>query len=463
MRPLSSAVAIVVPAVASLSLLLFPNVRARDASARTLPRQLPPAVAQLPEPRGLEAGTAVAGAPGAPATFALIAAGSAHTCALDAGGAAFCWGNNAFGQLGATPADTCREKWEGKEVAFSCALRPVPVDGGLRFTTLALGNMHTCGLTPDGLAYCWGDNTLGQLGVDSVPDTCVEGDARLPCSRKPIAVAASLRFTRLAAGRFHTCGLLADGSIRCWGCDSEGQLGTTEPLASCSLPGTPVVPCVRKPVPVAADFRAVALAAGKFHVCALAADSTAYCWGTQVSREGSGTPKPVRGNLRLREIAAGGMVACGLAADGVPYCWGTFYYPRGLTIGGLEPARGGIWREKADSHFESVTVGEAHMCGLAAEGQAYCWGSGNFGQLGVKAGISKLLSKERGSADPVAVAGGLRFRTIAAGEGHTCAITLDGAAYCWGANFDGQLGDGTLSSHDLPTPVATAQIVAARP
>ncbi len=462
MRPLSRA-AVVVSAVGFLSLFFFASVRAQDAlRLRPPPSGVSVALATVP-PTG--APGVVTRAHSSPVTFALIAAGTGHTCALDARGAAFCWGSNSFGQLGATAPDTCKEKGDGKPVLFACALRPVAVDGVLRYTALALGNLHTCGLAADGIAYCWGDNTLGQLGVDSVPDTCLEGGVTpLPCSRKPVPVAGSLHFTRLAAGRYHTCGLLADGSMRCWGSNQLSQLGSKAAIENCTkdTPNMPPAICIREPALVAASFTGTAVVAGKFHTCALATDSTAYCWGAQRQGDRASTPKPAPGGRRFKELAAGGLITCGLAADGVPYCWGTFQAGPDLLTGILEPERGGIWLRKEDSHFETVTIGEAHMCGLAAGGQAFCWGRGNEGQLGVKGGLGKLLSKERGSADPVAVAGDLRFRGIAAGGAHTCAVTIDGAAYCWGVNPDGRLGDGTTSNRDVPTAVVTGQIAAAQ-
>ena len=135
---------------------------------------------------------------------ATLAAGGLHTCALTSDGAAYCWGDGSFGQLG--DRSTLPPSWR--------SATPVAVAGGLRFSALALGPSHTCGLTTSGAAYCWGFNYSGQLGDGSWKNRAT-----------PVAVSGGLSFSTLATGGSHTCGLATSGAAYCWGSNLSGQLG----------------------------------------------------------------------------------------------------------------------------------------------------------------------------------------------------------------------------------------------
>src|SRR5438874_1243379 len=218
-------------------------------------------------------------------TFSALSAGWGPTCAVTANGSAYCWGDNLDGALG-VGADT------GSVQSCSvgpCSYTPLAVAGGLAFTTLRAGNFHACGLTSSGAAYCWGDNSTGQLGigVSAAPDTCATGHG--PCSRTPVAVAGGLTFTTLNVGTQHTCAHASDGSWYFWGLNNYGQLGTgaTGPE---SCVGGPGVPCSSTPVRVSAGINFTAVVAGRRHSCGVTSAGAAYCWGENVSGQlGDGT------------------------------------------------------------------------------------------------------------------------------------------------------------------------------
>lgn len=222
--------------------------------------------------------------------FSALTAGATHTCGLAGGGVPICWGQNLNGQIG-----------DGSRID---RLAPTTVGGGLRFTSLVAGWNHTCGLTDNGNAFCWGLNSEGQLGDGGRLDRLT-----------PTLVRASLQ--SLAAGSAHTCGI-GGGQVYCWGDNSFGQLGdgTTEgraqPVTVEGLPGS-----------------ATRIAAGAVHTCALMGDGSVYCWGQNLqgqlgdgSRQNRSRATAVAGDIQFRAIYAGGALTCGFSTDGSQYCWG---------------------------------------------------------------------------------------------------------------------------------------------
>lgn len=139
--------------------------------------------------------------------FTALAAGGAHVCGITAQGAALCWGANHRGQLGTGQGGT-DTRGERSEV-------PVPVAGAPRPARIAVGETHTCALTPTGEAWCWGEGEDGQLG-----------DGARARRTRPVRVAGGIAFRALSAGRAHTCGIAADGAAWCWGRNDQGQLGS---------------------------------------------------------------------------------------------------------------------------------------------------------------------------------------------------------------------------------------------
>ena len=337
--------------------------------------------------------------------FIRASTGGDRACAVTSGGVAYCWGDNLLGALGTgnvpgeQQCDVERDLW-GSPLTTSCVLVPSPVTGGHSFATLAIGGAHLCALTTSGAAYCWGDNNFGQLGLgtDLGPRDC--GSAlgiSFQCADTPTATGAGLTFTDLVAGKWHTCAVASGGSTYCWGINAFGQLGDS------SATDRPA------PVVVRGSLAFVALASGSYHSCGLTSDGTAYCWGRN----------------------DGGQL--GVASSGPDVCPGVL--PRSAIPSACSivpvPVSGGL-------RFNVLAGGGAHTCGLTTDGTAYCWGANPDGELGT--------GNTQPTATPVAVAGGLTFASLAAGERHTCGITLAGVAYCWGLNASGELGVQTPGS-----------------
>jgi len=356
-------------------------------------------------------------------TFTSVDGGYVHTCGVTTDGAAYCWGDNFSGQLG-----------EGTSPAAWYRSSPAPVAGGLRFTMISTGVWHTCGVTPGGAAYCWGDNFFGQLG-----------DGTSVARATPVPVAGGLRFAAVSAGSFHTCGVTASGAAYCWGDNQNGQLGdgTTDRRTT--------------PVPVKGAFTFTTISAGHAHTCGVISSGVAVCWGDDGSGQlGDGTPgaadhalyrpypTPVVGVRGFARVSAGNVHTCGTTTHGAAYCWG--YNVWGQLGDGTTTQRSMPARVTGRLRFSVVDAGSYFSCGVTISGAAYCWGENLDGELGDGTTVSQ--------SSPVPVAGGLDFAAVRAGWYHVCGRMKTGAGtYCWGYNAHGQLGEGTTVSGLTPVPV----------
>ncbi|HET7240558.1 MAG TPA: hypothetical protein VFI77_05330, partial [Gemmatimonadales bacterium] len=259
--------------------------------------------------------------------FASLTARGSHSCALNQTGAAFCWGYNSFGQLGAPT---------------SVVGAVEPVSGGIAFSRLAAGFEFTCGLASGGSAYCWGFNGMGQLG---------RGTDDLLAHTVPAAVLGGHTFTSVAAGQATACGLTAAGEAWCWGSNEFGNLGL----------GTQDSGPHSTPVHTAPGLTFAVIAPAYSRTCGLTTGGVVQCWG-----EGQLTPAAFDATSGYTELAAGQANFCRADGSGPVSCWGD----SNLGNVPLEPAAG-------------VTVGSAHACArLVASGKVVCWGHNDGGQLG---------------------------------------------------------------------------------
>jgi alpha-tubulin suppressor-like RCC1 family protein len=370
--------------------------------------------------------------------FIAVSAGREHTCALTANGSAWCWGSNEFGQLG-VPADTVSCLRGDRRVG--CRRRPTAVSGGLSFRKIAAGDNHTCGLTTDGRVFCWGDNVFGALGDPAVRQ-----------SSAPVPVVSTAVFADLAVGSEHSCALRGDGVALCWGSNEIAQLGSANIGTGSAVPAT---------VPTALRFASIA--AGERRSCARAADGATYCWGgLWAGRQGTRdvfrpqvSPIRVQPPAAFHILAAGANAICGITPDFLAFCWDA--NPAGglgdgTTNGSQDPVA-----VRAVGSLVAITSGGMHTCGIGVAGEAYCWGLGDLGQLGVSpALVTGRCTAEARACErlPKRVTGWRLFLQISAGSNHTCGLTLTRNIYCWGAGNVGQRGDGRASSGEW-SPVQT--------
>jgi hypothetical protein len=333
---------------------------------------------------------------------ATIAMGDSHTCALTVAEAVYCWGSNYARQLGASLSKLTVSK------------SPVRVTTDVVLDTLVAGGSHTCGLSHDGSAWCWG---MGQPRVTMIP--------------------GNLEFVAMAAGAAHTCGLTRNqGRVYCWGDNAMGQLGRRD------------VAFTRDPLPVASELRFTALAAGGSFTCGIAQDGGAWCWGSNISGElGADAPKdcavedfygydtylvpcsrtPLRVTAaeRLTSLVSGSHGSCGLTSDGEFRCWGQ----------GSESS----WFLGGSRGLTQLAMGPGSACALDAMGRVSCWS----------------LAPAAHSMPPQRLDTRIAFSSLAGGPSGYCGVAsgTTGVVYCWGDNRSGQLGDGTTFRRDAPAPV----------
>lgn len=285
----------------------------------------------------------------------------------------------------------------------------------------------------------------GGVGTHTV-EARIEGEAS-PVIFQARALAPLPRPTESAmmAGAWHTCALTNQGESYCWGLNEYGQLGNGR------------IDLGLEPTPVASRSELVHLAPGWYHTCGITATRAAYCWGDnsygQLGSDTDGTirdtPISVAGWLAFTSLTARGQHTCGLVTTGAAYCWGRNDFGQ-LGDGEVEPFDRTTPVRVAGGHtFTTLSAGVWHVCGLTPDGTAYCWGMNTNGQLG-----RGTTTGVQPNATPEPVAGGLRFRSIASGYFHTCALTGAGTAYCWGENLSGQLGDDTGRNQSTPVLVS---------
>ena len=342
-------------------------------------------------------------------------------------------------------------------VAMVLLVTPVKAAGvTVNNFTIAAGGRHTCAIDTSGAAWCWGRNWDGQLG-DGMGNATGDHDMNVPTR-----VLGGHTFTSITAGDFHTCALDMSGAAWCWGDNLYGQLGDGTGDGSSDANDANV------PRAVTGGHRFTTISAGAFHTCALDTSGVAWCWGANFAFEfvdfpagqlGDGTlddknaPQRVDGggwDGTFASISAGGWHTCAITNAGAVYCWGYNEFGalgNDTTTSSLTNGPQLVDHGSSSGTFVSVDAGDLYTCALTSSGAAYCWGGNSRGRLGDGSTSDRYV--------PAAVTGGYVWAMIDAGDDHTCGVTTTGYGYCWGENEHGELGDGSTldSSSDGPQPI----------
>jgi alpha-tubulin suppressor-like RCC1 family protein len=456
-------------------------------------------VSQLAMPPGPSVLAAVPIALAGPATA--ISAGAFHTCALLADQSVACWGQNSAGQLGdgtfnahsgvfvVLPAGsatliatgmhhTCAYLTDDTVKCWGGQLAPptpTTVPGVAGVTELASGHRFTCAREASTIT-CWGDNGSGQLGRGTVA-----------AGTQPAApvVGISDAIALSAGGRF-ACAEHATGSVTCWGNNDTGELGIGSVTAGLAMPGQAI-----------GLTNIAQVSGGARHACARLADGTVECWGqSKYNTTGTGDlssysmPRmPVAGVTDARKIVSGWQHECALLGDGTLSCWGANQY------GQLGDGTRSVSETPVAAMIPNGAIGLSgtvvRTCAVYASGVVWCWGEnqlgdGNEGWHGVPVMVSSLAASSTASGGsfacaidtakhvqcwgsnywgqlgdgsmnphflPAQVSGGLVANQLSGGFDHSCAVSSAAAVLCWGHNDKGQLGDNSMTDRTVPTPV----------
>ena len=387
--------------------------------------------------------------------FRYLDAGGYHACGITTTEQLLCWGYGADGQLGIGSRD----------------LKPFPtlIPGDNRYRRVTGGYYHSCGFTLASTVWCWGNSADGRLGDGSLATEITEPvraitsvDTLILGGEIVVLPGPQLVAQGLQAGELHTCAIDLAQHAWCWGGNPEGGVGVGE-----------FGPSNFRPLPVLVLttelFKSVTV--GGLHTCGITLAGGGRCWGYNIvgqlgngGNSSSGEPVVVGGfSFRTDPLvifrspdpafplppgpfmAAGYDHTCGITTGNQAVCWGL---NQDGQLGDNSRQTRNTPDEVAGGHtFIAVTAGLRHTCALDNTGAAWCWGDNDFGQVGNGETRADVLA-------PAAVAGDIRFAYIKAGELFTCGVTSDGAAYCWGDNEYGQLGDGTTISSSVPVKVA---------
>ena len=436
----------------------------------------------------------------APTFFEKISAGSHHTCSKASDGEVHCWGYGTSGQLG--------------DVRVSSD-EPVKVHRPLSHTLyeyVSAGGYHSCGLTNNGKARCWGLGGEGQLGNGE------DKGSNIPVIVEDSDGAALADLTQVSAGEFHTCALNEDTEVLCWGSGADGRLGNgasdkqNTPVNVLAVSGTDNL------------IRIKQVSAGKKHTCALEASGKVYCWGANNQKQlgvsdtttSSNRPVEVSGLTDVIQISVGGEQSCALkknGGNGQAVCWGydnvnsssetpriidttasiDLRYVKQVSAG--EHHACAIWKNTASEaskriacwgqagdhigfnapdlvdsiqtypvdhptdsnattfgNVAQISAGNGHTCALMDGGNIYCWGDGERGALGNKLRKSKVQASLVASPKPTRKFNDkdLPGGKVAAGEKHSCVVIPKGNVYCWGEGDNGRLGTNSTSDATAP-------------
>jgi alpha-tubulin suppressor-like RCC1 family protein len=304
--------------------------------------------------------------------------------------------------------------------------------------SLASGAWHACAAGVDGLLKCWGRNTDGQLGDGTSLDR----------SAPSASTGLSQRVVQVVGGYSHSCARAGDGSLWCWGNNRKGQVGD----------GTTATPKLTA-VQVTALGNAVDdVSTGFLHTCARKNDGTLWCWGcTDSAQLGDGVvdsdvsvtlPKAVTAlGADVAEVEVGGRHSCARKTDGSLWCWGSneFGQTGNGKTGSSQTAPAQV--TALANATAAVAAGDQHTCALKNDGTLWCWGRNVEGQLGDRSNTDR--------SDPVQITSlGAEVAEVAAGSWHTCARKIDGTLWCWGSNLIGELGIGSTADRNAPVEVA---------
>ena len=375
-----------------------------------------------------------------------VEGGWSHACAILDNGDLKCWGRDEFGQLGDGGSNTDINAPSSTAIDLGTGRTAVAVDAG---------DSHTCAILDNGDLKCWGYDFNGQLGDGgSNTDTNAPSSTAINLGSGRTAVAVS-------AGGQHTCAILDNGDLKCWGRDNNGQLGDGGSNANTNAPSSTAIN-------LGTGRTAVAVVAGQEHTCVILDNGDLKCWG----RNGNGqlgygnwvstnAPSSTAINLGTGRTAvavvAGFYHTCAILDNGDMKCWGRDNNGAlGDGVGNTDintPSSTAIDLGTGRTAV-ALSAGWDHTCAILDNGSLKCWGSDASGQLGNGAATSGIWLAAP-STTPIDLGTGRTAVMVSADNSATCAVLDNGDLKCWGYDAYGQLGDGGSNTNQI-SPVSVS-------
>jgi cysteine-rich repeat protein len=388
--------------------------------------------------------------------------GSVHACALFTNGSVKCWGGSQYGECGQGDNLT-----RGDEIdEMGSHLATVNLGTGATVAALSASAWFTCALLKSGSVKCWGQNLEGTLGLG---DLVNRGDkpGQMGDNLPALDLGTGKKATAISAGADHACAILDDGTVKCWGRNSYGQLGLGDKVYHGDNPGEmgDNLPAIN----LGTGKKAVTISAGGFHTCALLNDGTVKCWGNNfygqlglgdtddrgdaAGEMGDSLPAVNLGAGKLVVgLAAGTNHTCALLSDNTVKCWGQNDSAQ-LGVGDI--AAHGVFAYQMGDNLPAVSLGAgktvvelaanvSHTCARLSDDTLKCWGENYFGDLGLGDNFNRggNLAQMGNNLPIVDLGTGKTAKSIVLGWWMTGTVLDDGTVKCWGWNAQGKLGQG---------------------
>lgn len=415
--------------------------------------------------------------------------GPFHVCARTSENLAYCWGYNSAGQLGnssttQSPVPVAVNAVSGQSSTFGKAV-----------VKIAVGNIHTCAVTSDGIGHCWGSNVYGMLGSGASTATT----RTTPSSITMTGAIANRKLIDISAGAGHVCALASDSAMFCWGRNQLGQLGNSSNVGTDTANLSPLV--------VSAGSRSgktlIQLVTHDYTNCARASDNTVHCWGNNQQRQlGNASTatysyppllaQTSTSGVTIQQLSIGVAHSCVMGTNGQIWCWGANSNGQRTGTAGTSPTPtvaatssiplvGGVTGvtfggtaatsvKVVDNYTVTAVVparatsGAVDVVVTNSEGSATMAGGYTYRDMPTITGVDPAQGPTAGGTS-VAITGsgfyqGIEFKTIKGGSNFDCGLARSNKIYCWGNNLSGQLGvDPAVTTQSAtPVPIATGSL-----